>query len=150
MAAEAHMLADKLGMGVNTDALNSEGLTRLVSDLRAKVRDANLETQADNPSAPSPDSVDVVKRVVSTDDVPPAGTVTHVAPPPNAEAKTALKANLVKDDEPEKPPYYMAEGKSITCLKGLLAPGDEVKASYFGGGEETLRKHVKNKFVIKS
>ena len=45
----------------------------------------------------------------------------------------------------------MAEGKSLTCLKGVLAPGDEVKSSYFkGDGDAILKQHVKAKYVIKS
>lgn len=46
---EANNLADELGLAVQTDGLKNDGLVDLVSDLRAKKRDAELETQADEP-----------------------------------------------------------------------------------------------------
>lgn len=44
---EAQNLADELGLSVETNGLKNDGLADLVSDLRAKKRDAELETQAD-------------------------------------------------------------------------------------------------------
>jgi hypothetical protein len=45
---EANNLADELELSVQTDGLKNEGLAELVSDLRAKKRDADTQTQADD------------------------------------------------------------------------------------------------------
>lgn len=111
LMAEAKEIADKLGISVRTTGLKNEELVDLVSDLRAKERDAELDTQAD--TAPEPES----------------------APEP---------------EQPKKPAgYRVAAGKAITCLKGVLADGDEVKPKYFRGGEETLARLVKSGHVVK-
>lgn len=47
LAAEAVELAKELGIEVTTDGLNNKALSALVSDLKAKKKDAELETQAD-------------------------------------------------------------------------------------------------------
>lgn len=54
------------------------------------------------------------------------------------------------DDEEKKPPYYVANGKSITTMKGLLSEGNEVKAEFFPGGKDRLKELVKDKVVTKS
>lgn len=41
-------LAKALGLEINTDGLNNNKLAALVKDLRAKKKDAETETQADN------------------------------------------------------------------------------------------------------
>ncbi len=58
-----------------------------------------------------------------------------------------------KDDESEdieevKPPYYIADGKSVACKKGVLAEGKEIKAEYLGGGKEALKSLVKIGAVV--
>jgi len=45
---EANNLADELELSVQTDGLKNESLAELVSDLRAKKRDADIQTQADD------------------------------------------------------------------------------------------------------
>lgn len=47
LAAEAAELAAELGIEVTTDGLNNKALNALVSDLKAKKKDAELQTQAD-------------------------------------------------------------------------------------------------------
>ena len=47
LAAEAVELAEELGIQVTTDGLNNKALSALVSDLKAKKKDAELQTQAD-------------------------------------------------------------------------------------------------------
>lgn len=44
---QAEELAAELGVEITTDGLNNEKLANLVSDLKAKVRDAELDTQVD-------------------------------------------------------------------------------------------------------
>ena len=47
LAAEAVELAEELGIEVTADGLNNKALSALVSDLKAKKKDAELQTQAD-------------------------------------------------------------------------------------------------------
>lgn len=49
---EANNLADELDLSVQTDGLKNDKLVDLVSDLRAKKRDAELNTQADPEQEP--------------------------------------------------------------------------------------------------
>lgn len=62
-----------------------------------------------------------------------------------AEEQKAEDAKNVK-----KPPYYVADGKAITCKKGVLDSGDEVKAEWLGGGKDSLAVLIKNETVVKS
>ena len=47
-------------------------------------------------------------------------------------------------------PYSIAQGKSVTCKKGVLAHGDEIKAEHLGGGQESLDALVQSNVVIKA
>jgi len=69
-----------------------------------------------------------------------------------AEEKAAIEAVEAEEAKKaeKKPPYYVAPGKSITCKKGILAEGDEIKAAFLGGGKDSLTALVKSKHVIKS
>jgi hypothetical protein len=44
----------------------------------------------------------------------------------------------------------VASGKSITSRRGILAPGDEIKAEDLSGGKESLDKFVKSGHVVKA
>jgi len=69
------------------------------------------------------------------------------------EAKQKLadekeEADALAAEEAEKrPEFYIAGGKSVTCIKGSLAPGDEIKADWLGGGLDSLRSLVKSGIV---
>lgn len=56
LAAEAVELAEELGIEVTTDGLNNKALSALVSDLKAKKKDAELQTQADEADGDQPDA----------------------------------------------------------------------------------------------
>ncbi|UGC98010.1 FKBP-type peptidyl-prolyl cis-trans isomerase [Oceanospirillum phage vB_OsaM_PD0307] len=47
LTAEAAELAEELGIEITTDGMNNKALSALVSDLKAKKKDAELQTQAD-------------------------------------------------------------------------------------------------------
>jgi hypothetical protein len=105
---QAEQLAAELEVEITTDGLNNEQLGDLVSDLKAKARDAELDTQADD----APEETQE-----------PAG---------------------------KRPPHSVASGKSITSRRGILAPGDEIKAEDLSGGKESLDKFVKSGHVVKA
>jgi len=45
--------------------------------------------------------------------------------------------------------YKVAKGKSLTCKKGILSEGVEVKPEWIGGGQTALDVLVKNQVVRK-
>jgi len=51
--------------------------------------------------------------------------------------------------EPKPPAYKVAEGKAITCRKGMLVAGEVVKVEYIHGGQKSMDKLVDNGVVIK-
>lgn len=118
---EAEELAGKLETPVETADLNNDQLVALVKDLRAKVTDAETQTQADNDQATK-----------------------------NAQAKKAARTSG-KQPKPKKPPFYVAPGKSLTSKKGILSgdTSDEVKAEYLSGGKKALDAFVESGHVLK-
>lgn len=118
---EAEELAAKLDTTVETKDLNNDKLADLVKDLRAKVTDAETQTQADQDEATKA-----------------------------AQAKKAARMENKRPKE-KKPPYYVAPGKSLTSKKGILSgdTSDEVKAEYLGGGKDALAAFVKSGHVLK-
>ena len=69
-----------------------------------------------------------------------------------AEKEAAEKAQAEKEaaEKDKKPPYYMAEGKAVTSLKGILGHPTEVKAKYFTGGQKRLDELVDSGHVVKA
>lgn len=53
-------------------------------------------------------------------------------------------------EEVKVAPYSIAQGKAVTCIKGMLEHGDEIKAEYLGGGQDALDALVKSKVVVKA
>ena len=66
-----------------------------------------------------------------------------------AAAKKAEEEAAAKKAAAEKPDWVVAEGKSITSKKGILAPGDKVKVAYLSGGEKSFESLKKQKIVVK-
>lgn len=52
---------------------------------------------------------------------------------------------------PVKPPtgYVIAPGKCITCKKGVLDEGKEIKVEWVSGGQESFDKLTENGYVVK-
>lgn len=120
---EANKLAAELGLEVETEGLNNEKLAALVSDLKAKKKDAERETLADK----------------AEDDAAAAA------------ALAKLEAGEVKaEKEDKKPPFYVKEGKAVTSKRGILSDGAEIKADDLAGGKEALDAFVKSGHVVKS
>lgn len=71
---------------------------------------------------------------------------------------TILLAKLNDADDAQAPAvptvlaatYTVAAGHAVTCKKGTLNEGDEIKAEYLGGGEDSLTALIDNEVVIKN
>lgn len=133
----------------NTVGLNNDKLNETLKGLRA------LEAK---PAESTEESEDLVP---GSDDTESTDTVETKADP-QAAAKEAAQAKIDAADKRKEdaktaakakrdalPPYRIAEGKSLVCLKGSLGPGDEVKVKYFAGGKDDLERHIDSGFVIK-
>lgn len=78
--------------------------------------------------------------------------------PADAEAEAAAKAAAKADADATPPaveaetpaPYSVAQGTSLTSLKGILGEGKAVTASDFTGGAETLDSLVERGLVVKA
>ena len=97
---QAKELAEKLGITVETDGLSNPKLAELVSDLRAKVRDAELSTQADGDSKVA----DGIKKAKTPAKKPPF----YVAP---RKAITSKRGILSGDTADEVKVSDLAGGK---------------------------------------
>jgi hypothetical protein len=65
----------------------------------------------------------------------------------DAKADEEATAAAEAEEAEKRPEFYIAGGKSVTCIKGSLAPGDEIKADWLGGGLDSLRSLVKSGIV---
>lgn len=99
-------IADVLGLEIEAnEEMSSKVLTDLLSDLRAKKRDADNDTVAD----------DAEQKETETE------TETASAEGENQEVSISEE-------------YVIASGKSITSKKGILGEGDTAKPEYFAEG----------------
>ena len=63
-----------------------------------------------------------------------------------AKEKADAEAKAVK-----LPPYTIAENRSVTCAKGSLKQGVEIKAEYLGkDGDKELKRLIEKGFVVKN
>lgn len=174
---QAEELAAELGVEITTDGLNNAKLADLVSDLKAKVRDKELDTQADKADGP----VALVgsnqfenSYEIDGDDVP-LGDLVGAAY--EKSGLTVEQWNELSDEdrdariaeelagrinqaehakveaaaqEEQLPPYYVKKGKAITTRRGIRSDGEEITASDLIGGVEALEGFVKSGHVGKA
>lgn len=69
---------------------------------------------------------------------------------PKAPAPKADEDDIVEPAKVELPPFYICDGKSLTTLKGILGPGDEVRASYLIDGSDGIKRHRENGIIAKA
>lgn len=177
---QAEELAAELGVEITTDGLNNAKLADLVSDLKAKARDAELTTQADN-HTPGDGPVALLgsdqfenSYEIDGDDVP-LGDLVGAAY--EKSGFTVEQWNELSDEdrdarigeelagrinqaehakveaaaqEEQLPPYSLAKGKSLTTKRGILSDGDEITASHLAGGQKALDAFVKSGHVVKA
>ena len=132
---------------------NNADMVAILKELRLKKSILELDENADF------EGKDVEALTAMLEELKPDSVTTDdptAAPAEAAKAKEdATNARQEKEIEDAKkkadslPPYRVAEGKSITSLKGILADGDEVKAKYLPEGDKTLQSLVKRGFVVK-
>lgn len=81
--------------------------------------------------------------------------------PKGADPEVKAEAEKPKAEAPKKAEdapvqaapkfaHTVAPGRAVTSKKGILKAGGEVKAEWLGGGEESLKRLVSKKIVIKA
>ena len=122
---QATEIAAELDIRINTSGLNNAKLAALVSDLKAKQRDAGLDTQAD--TAP----------VAAEHEV--------------GETGAALLEEAATEPAAPAFPFSVAPGKALTTKRGVLGEGEEIKAEDIAGdGPANLKALVKAGFVAEA
>lgn len=153
MPTNEKLIEDILALDPNAEVegLTNPKLVALLKQLRAKQYVASKQPEIEK-------TANVVAGLI---DVLTQGKGLQLGAPPeeDAPASTTLEPNA-EEPEPEKlvepissadkeeptpvaaePTKFLsvAEGKAITSKRGVLGPGEEVRAEYFVGGEETLQ-----------
>lgn len=68
----------------------------------------------------------------------------------NRDLKSRAETSAAKEpDEVKKCALVVADGKSITSLKGIIGAGGIVKPEYFSTGKDALDELVKSGAVVK-
>jgi len=121
---EIQLISEKLELEIDTNGLNNRQLVETLSDLKAKERDMELETQADSAAAKEPEAKE------------PEAKEPEAKEPEAKELKKALK-------------IYVKKGKAITTKRGILSDGDEIKESDIHNGEKELERLLKSGYLEK-
>lgn len=97
---EAEALAEELGLEITTDGLNNKKLSALVSDLKAKKKDAETQTQADNAPESNEDEEGAPKGPVIA----------------KGKSLTSLKG-ILGEGSPVTPEHFVGGQKTFDDLK---------------------------------
>lgn len=120
LKAEAKDLGEDLGIPIDFKGMKNEDLVELVSDLKAKIKDRDTVTQAD-------EFVD--------------GWV---------ESEERMASSGPAAEEPMTiPAYRIAPGKALTTKRGILSEGQELSARDVCGGQATIDMRVESGHIVK-
>jgi len=137
LAAEAAELAAELGIQVTTDGLNNKALSELVSDLKAKKKDAELQTQADGDQSDDSDGDAAGDQSDDSD-----GDA-------DGDQSDDSDGDAAAEEDERAPGVYVADGKAVTSKIGVLAEGRAVEAKHFAGGQKTLDNLIERGHCVK-
>jgi hypothetical protein len=153
LSEQADALGKELGLSVDTKGLNNQALTELV---------ANLEKRRSAAAKSSPAPGIVAGELQPGEELKPSPAPAAAAPPPPPEksprppidgASDGSKGGPPPKVQPKgvkpKAPYVVAKGRSLTCRRGVLGPGEEIKASDVANGQAQIDHLVKSGYVVK-
>jgi len=138
LSEQAEALGKELGISVDTKGLNNQALTELVAHLEKRA-DAAAQKPPEAPKAPPAAPATETSPKPARPPIDGASDGSKGGPPPKAPPK-ATKS---------KAPYVVAKGKALTCRRGVLGPGDEIKVSDVSDGQAGLERLVKSGHVVK-
>lgn len=141
LAEQAEALAKTLGIEAKTQGLGNQALQALVNDLTAKTSAA---------AVPAPGA---------TDESTPEPTPDPPKPPehkPFDGAGDNGSGGAPPEPTPDPPlvhAFQVAPGKSLSTLRGILKPGEEVDAATFSvdpkAGQATLEELLEKGYLLK-
>lgn len=140
LVAEVKGLAEALGAPVETEGVSDEDLREMIANLSVSVDEAAKATAGDDEAVAAAQGAAENEAAKSQ-----AKREEEVAEKVIADAKAAkgAKAAAVEGAQ-EKPPFYLLPGKSLTSLRGIKGPGEEIKASDLPGGQKTLDARIES------
>ena len=77
------------------------------------------------------------------------GMKTPASPAPAKPAGPKDKDDVAEPAKVKRPPFYITDGHSLTTLKGILGPGDEVQSEYLIDGEKGINRHREGGVIAK-
>lgn len=139
LVAEVKGLADALGAPVVTEGVSDEGLREMIDNLTISVDEAAKAAAVDGEAA-------VAAKGAAKNEAAKDPAKRDAEADAQAAADAAVSETLAAVAAQEKPPFYIMPGKAITSLRGILGPGEEVKAEYLsgGGGQKALDGLIKS------
>lgn len=159
MPTNEKLIEDILALDPNAEVegLTNPKLVALLKQLRAKQYVATKQPEIEKTAKVAAGLIDVLTQGkglqlgAPPEDDAPEPTPTVVEPEPEKLADPIPSADKEEPtptaSEPTKV-LSVVEGSSITSKRGVLGPGEEVRAEYFVGGEETIRS-LKKQGLIK-
>lgn len=155
LMAQAETLAKELELPPpRLFGMTHDALAQLVEDLQARLAKRALEAAATAPApapkadekpapAPTPPPAAAVRVAAAEPDPPKA------IPPPPLDGATGKLAEVPPTPPPAPQGVSVAPGKSITSLRGMLAPGTVVTAKDFTHGQKTVDDLLSKGILVK-
>lgn len=166
MPSNEKLTEDILALDPNAEVegLTNPKLVALLKQLRAKQYAASKQPEIEKTASVAVGLIDVLTQgkglqlgAPPEDDAPESTTIETKPTPHDAEPEKLPEPSPSTNTKGPEPtpaaaeptkPLSVAEGKAITSKRGVLGPGEEVRAEYFVGGEETLQS-LKKQGMIK-
>lgn len=142
LIADIVEVAEGLGLDVETHGLTNAELSDLLSDLKAKQKDQENETAADEAEdLVTQEAVKKAKNRKAGDPVAQA-----------AKAKDQARSAVKSAQDKVIPPYYVAPRCALTTKRGILSgdTADEVREEDLVGGAEAMKAFLKSGHILKS
>jgi hypothetical protein len=141
---EANEFAKELGEEVKTEGLNHSELTTLVAELekRFEAKLAKDGAEDASPSAPAATSDPATAEPSAKPPRPPidgAGSGAAGGPPPKRPPKPTVS----------KAQFVVARGKSLTCRRGVIDAGEEIRPADVEGGQKQIEYLVSAGLVVR-
>jgi len=156
---EIQLISEKLELEIDTNGLNNRQLVETLSDLKAKERDMELETQADSAAAKEPEAKEPEAKEPEAKEPEAKEPEAKEPEAKEPEAKEPeAKEPEAKEPEAKEPEakelkkalkIYVKKGKAITTKRGILSDGDEIKESDIHNGEKELERLLKSGYLEK-
>lgn len=112
------------------------------------IAEITAEAQKQGIDMPVTEGLDATQLAITLKGMTAPAPAKPAAPAPAKPADNT--DDIVEPTKAKRPPFYINDGKSLTTLKGILGPGDEVKVEYLIDGKDGLKRHVASGVIAKA